>query len=104
MTTIIDELAYMQWLVEDCGYQAPRPLGDGRYACVMPLMFTAAIIVGRIGSQATYDDRWCYHSIEEARKALEAWDGIGEPEGWHRQPGTGRRRDGGAPETEYVAP
>jgi hypothetical protein len=100
---IIDELAYMQWLKAECGYIAPRPLGDGRYICVMPLLFTAAIIVGRIG-EISYDNRWCYHSIDAASLAMEAWDGSGEPEGWHRHPSTGRRRVDGDVSREYIAP
>lgn len=98
----MDELAYMQWLVDECGYRSPRPLGSGRYACIMPLMFTAAIIVGRVGSMC-YDNRWCFHSHDAAKRALDAWNGVGEPEGWHRHPTTGRRRPDGDASREYIA-
>jgi hypothetical protein len=101
--TLRDELAYMQWLKTECGYQSPRPIGHSRYACIMPLLYTAAIIVGRIGD-ACYEDRWCYHSREDAERALDAWDGRGEPAGWHRHPTTGRRRTDGDSLREYVSP
>jgi hypothetical protein len=90
---------FLTWLVQDCGYQAPRILNDGRYACIMPLMFTHAIIVGRVGDFSGYSDRWCYSTKNKALKALEDWNGVGEPEGWHRHPMTGRRKD---PETGEV--
>jgi hypothetical protein len=54
-------------------------------------MFTQAIITD-IDAWG-YNDRWCYHSHLAAAQALEGWDGDGEPEGWHRHPKTGRRRD-----------
>ncbi len=57
------------------------------------LNFTHAILVGRIGNSVTYDDRWCYSTRAAAEEALEAWDGRGEPTGWHRHPATGRRVD-----------
>lgn len=65
---------------------------SSRTAAVVPFLFTWAIIADL--SEAGYEDRWCYHSLAEALGALEDWDGTGEPEGWHRHPNTGRRRDG----------
>ena len=85
-------LAYIRFLVIECQYRDIHLIGSGRYAAIMPLLFTHAIIVGRIGDFAGYSDRWCFQSLEAARSALEAWDGSGEPEGWHRHPRTGRRR------------
>jgi hypothetical protein len=95
---------FLHWLESEAHYSDARDLGDGRYAAIMPLMFTHAIIVGRIGNKSTYEDRWCYHGYEKAAAALEAWDGTGEPEGWHRHPNTGRRREEGNPELEEFAP
>lgn len=43
--------------------------------------------------QTGYNDRWCYHNYTDAVKALNNWDGMGEPEGWHRHPNSGRRVD-----------
>ncbi len=63
------------------------------HSAIMPLLFTHAIILGRIGDMNSYMDRWCYHSLDKARKAHNAWNGTGEPEGWHRHPTTGRRRE-----------
>jgi hypothetical protein len=75
------------------GYRAVRDLGDGRYAALAPFLFTTAIITGRWGDYIGLEDRWCYHTAFDAKAALEAWDGLGEPTGWHRHPGTGRRVD-----------
>jgi hypothetical protein len=75
------------------GYTSVRPIrGGSHWAGLHKFMFTSAIIVGRMGDHIGYDDRWCYHTDEDAQKALDAWDGVGEPDGWHRHPGTGRRR------------
>lgn len=88
---LIDELAFMQRLKGE-NYIDPRPIGNGRWAALFEFMFTWAIIVGRIGDGDGYDDRWCYHSKAAVIAAFEAWDGQGEPEGWHRHPLSGRRR------------
>jgi hypothetical protein len=95
---------FLHWLENVANYSDARDLGDGRYAAIMPLMFTHAIIVGRIGDKSTYDDRWCYAGYEKAAAALSAWDGTGEPDGWHRHPNTGRRREEGDPEMEVFDP
>lgn len=79
------------------GYLHFRQFEDGGDACIAPLMFTAAILYGL--SDFSYEDRWCYKSVEAAKEALDAWDGTGEPEGWHRHPMTGRRRENGV---EYI--
>jgi hypothetical protein len=67
--------------------------------CLHRFMFTYAILaeVERYG----YGRRWCYHNYEKAKAAFDAWDGVGEPSGWHRDPVTGRRvgEDG----TMYIA-
>ncbi len=86
------ELEYMQFLLNQ-GYSDPKPIAGRRIAFIMPLMFTHAIIVARIGDEYSYDDRWCYHAYASAKAALDAWDGVGEPIGWHRHPATGRRRE-----------
>lgn len=83
---------YLYWLRVDCGYQNVRLLPEGRWAGIWSQMFSHAVIVGRVGSRLGIDDRWCYHDAATARMALQAWDGTGEPEGWHRHPRSGRRR------------
>lgn len=88
------------WLVE---------ARDGVAVWVVPLMFTSAVIVGPVGEHY-YDDRWCYGGPTAALDALDAaraWGGPwagGEPEGWHRHPGTGRRREDGDPGREVIRP
>lgn len=81
-----------------------RMISATHQVMVTPLLFTAAIIVGRPDA-LTYDDRWCYHSPEAAMAAARAWEGPwpgSEPYGWHRHPGTGRRREDGMAGSEYV--
>ena len=85
------------------GYRAIRrlPAGDEDYqgclAALMPLMSTTAIVVGF--TSYGYEDRWCYYTHDAALAALNAWNGTGEPIGWHRHPNTGRRRDASGVET-----
>lgn len=85
------EIPYLEWLWADCGYLHVRELPGRRWAAVAPLIYTAAVITGHMGDLHSYDDRWCYRDIDAARAALDAWDGTGEPAGWHRHPATGRR-------------
>ena len=77
----------------------------GKYqVMVAPLMYTAALTIGLPGA-LSYLDRWCYHTIEDAIRAGDAWDGgwpESEPEGWHRHPASGRRSEGGDPSKEEV--
>jgi hypothetical protein len=100
--TILNDLSFLQYLKQECGYKDPRPLPGGRFAAILPLMYTNAIVVGRMGDDIGYDNRWCYRSYESAKAALDAWNGEGEPEGWHRHPPTGRRRN--AKGEEYINP
>lgn len=73
-----------------CGlYSDMRVMPDGAFACVARFMFTYAIIYDV--NDWGYEDRWCYHSYEDARDALERWDGQAEPTGWHRHPSSGWR-------------
>ncbi|UEM08117.1 hypothetical protein JL101_035565 (plasmid) [Skermanella rosea] len=85
-----------------CGYLDARPIGNGTYACIYPLLFTHAIIVGQIGDYYGFEDRWCYHGYDAAKAALDSWNGVGEPQGWHRHPRTGRRRPQGDAALEHV--
>ena len=83
--------------LEDLGYTDIKVFENGRQAAIAPLMFTHAIIcdIDKDG----YNERWCYHSKRAAFQALDAWDGKNEPEGWHRHPKSGRRRDEDGNET-----
>ena len=98
--------AFVRFLREDCLYLDVKPIPGDRYACIYPLVFTHAIITVRLGDMIGLSDRWCYHTLEDARAAMAAWDGAPntEPEGWHRHPHSGRRREGGKREMEIVEP
>ncbi len=85
------DLRFITFLVTENGILIPRPLGDGRWAGVLPKAFTHSIVVGRMGDRATIEDTWCYKTRALAEAALEAWDGHDEPGGWFRHPGSGRR-------------
>lgn len=93
MEAVKERMSFFDYLVKVNGYRDPRDLGDGRYACICQFAFTHAILTGRIGDTMSYDDRWCYKGYAKAKAALDAWDGKGEPTGWHRHPDTGRRVD-----------
>jgi hypothetical protein len=74
-------------------YGLARALDNDRYVAAVPMLFTWAVITGDVNSPLFYDNRWCYHTAEAAVEAAKVWDGVGEPEGWHRHPQSGRRRD-----------
>jgi hypothetical protein len=83
-------------------YTAIRQLPDGRWCGVHRLMYhwTLHIDIGDFG----YEDRYCYNTEAQAYLAMMEWNGEGDPgHGWHRHPLTGRRRDDGKEESEYVA-
>ncbi len=90
-----EDAIWLDELAKQNGYLFPKPLiyRPGYYACIVPFIFTHGIVCGRIGDENFYDDRWCFHTLRAAKEALDAWDGLGEPDGWHRHPDSGRRRD-----------
>src|SRR5258705_12348211 len=87
-------------ICKDNGYLFYTRFANGRDACIAKFMFTFAILSDL--TEYGHGDRWCYESVWDAMEALAAWDGEGEPQGWHRHPDTGRRREGGDPATEEV--
>lgn len=88
------------WWTKEDGYTDICERGERGACCIARFMFTYAILADL--ERWGYEDRWCYSSYAKAKAALDAWDGTGEPEGWHRHPDTGRRVDeNGAP---YVMP
>jgi hypothetical protein len=91
--SVPNDVVFLQWLIDACGYHHPKPLlaRPGRYACIVKFAFTYGIVTGRIGDRMGYADRWCYSTMDKAKAALDAWDGAGEPIGWHRHPNSGRR-------------
>lgn len=68
-----------------------KRLPDGRFVGTHRLLFhyTFHIDIDLIG----YADRYCFATYELAKKAFDEWTGEGDPEGWHRHPPSGRRRD-----------
>lgn len=72
-------------------YVCLRNLPDGRLCGVHRLLFhwTMHVDIDLCG----YADRYCYQTEQGAISALKDWDGIGDPEGWHRHVSTGRRRN-----------
>lgn len=85
----MDHLFSLEELAE-MGYREPRILpATGEQAALHQFMFTWAILSDF--TSHGYNERWCYASYEKAKQALLAWDGQGEPTGWHRHPATGRR-------------
>lgn len=79
-------------------------IDGGLVVQVAPLLFTAAVLVSRPRA-LTYEDRWCYGDVDAAWAAAIAWAGPwpgSEPDGWHRHPTTGRRREHGHPDAEEV--
>lgn len=86
-------------------YGLVRRLDEDRYVGVIPFLFTWGVVVGRLGDvNHFYDDRWCYDDLNTAVLAATVWEGKGEPTGWHRHLGSGRRRPDGDASREHVAP
>jgi hypothetical protein len=97
-------LGEFEEFVADNGYRNLEIMPDGRYACILPMLFTHAIIIGDVRGVGP-DDRWCYASLNSAIIWLLEWKKRGfegEPAGWHRHPATGRRRVNGDPATETI--
>ena len=88
-----------QHLIVNEGYTDLKEFEDGSIAGIFKFIFTYAIIYDM--DYYGYGDRWCYKTYNGALKALEQWNGEGEPKGWHRHPSTGRRVDDQG--NEYVS-
>jgi hypothetical protein len=73
------------------GYAAFGQLPDGRICGIYRFIYTFGLLVDL--HEYGYEDRYCYHHEGTALAALLAWDGTGDPVGWHRHPASGRRRD-----------
>lgn len=86
--------------------------GGDEYVAFYRLMFHWTMITGHLDNFWGYDDRWCYDDRLVGDQllvefALDEWRSRGfegEPNHWHRHPRTSRRRIGGDPSTEYIAP
>ena len=86
-----DETArFFRHLIVDCEYIAPFPINETYYVTVQQLLFTHAVIVGRIGDWWGYSFRWCYPTKTEAQIAIAEWmakDWSDEPKGYIRRVG-----------------
>lgn len=81
-------------------------LPDGQALAVVPMLFGKARLCLGPEDLQTYDRGWCYDDPQVAVSELNRWDPAKEhePNGWMREPATGRRRPGGDPAKEYVHP
>jgi len=91
MTASLRELQFMQWL-KDEGYTDIKPIPNKQWAAIKRKAFTHSIETGRIFDHINVNECFCYPTYRDAKDALDAWDGTGEPDKWIRSPGTGRRR------------
>jgi hypothetical protein len=85
-------------------YESETKLADGRSVWLQRKMFTWAIVIGPTDADC-YDDHWCFETRDRAVKALAEWNPMinPEPDGWIRNPRTGRRRPDGDASKEYVS-
>lgn len=71
--------------LEDQGYTNITFIGGKCYA-IFRFIFTTGLVVGI--DSVGYESRYCYHSHIDAVKALDEWDGTGDPSGnWIKQKG-----------------
>lgn len=89
----------------------PKIFADGRTAWGVPTLFGGriALALRPLPLALGFADHWCYNSlgsVQDSRaaavRALQAWDGTGEPAGWMKHPASGRYRDDGDPLQEYL--
>ena len=92
MAELIQDKDDLRSLPSEAGhYPVLARLPDGRICAICRFIYTVAILVDV--HDYGYEDRYCYHDMDSAVEALKKWDGTGDPEGWHRHPSSGRRRD-----------
>lgn len=76
--------------LEDQGYTNINFIGGKCYA-ILRFIFTTGLVVGI--DSVGYESRYCYSNHIDAVKALEEWDGTGDPTGnWIKQKGLGGDR------------
>ena len=82
----------MERVAEESGYTDFMYRGEDNY-CIAKFLFTYPILVNI--DNAGYENRYCYHTYEEAKFYLMQWRGddfAGIPDGWHRELSTDARR------------
>jgi hypothetical protein len=75
-----------------------KRLDDGRWAmlCIMAYDNTRLNVLEHEDDLSEWNfatDFYCYHDRAASIIALTTWDGEGDPTGWVRHMGTGRRRE-----------
>jgi hypothetical protein len=82
-----------------------RALPDGYEITVYPMTFGKARVCYGLQHDRCIIDAYCYPTRAQALDAAAVWTGEGDPpDGWHRHPNSGRRRDDGDATREYVMP
>lgn len=77
--------------MQEEGYYAIREISGKGFCGLMRFAFTVGLVIGM--NDVGYYGRYCYHSNAEALKALESWDGTGDPSGeWIKYKGVGGER------------
>lgn len=51
LLAIAARVEFLKWLTTEGGIILPRVVAIGRWAGVLPLMFTSAVVIGRIGDE-----------------------------------------------------
>lgn len=79
-------------ILEHYGYTDVVEIGDRGMCGLMRFLFTTGLVIGM--DEISYAGRYCYHTEEEARQALKAWDGKEDPPGnWIKYKGRGGERN-----------
>ncbi|MEQ9800201.1 MAG: hypothetical protein RLO53_07710 [Salinisphaeraceae bacterium] len=76
--------------VRAMGYAEPRWVSDELGWCgLSPMLFTVGLVVGI--SPVCFSHRYCFPDYASASRALQAWDGGGDPPGpWIKEKLSGR--------------
>jgi hypothetical protein len=82
-------------------------ISNKRWGGLQKYLFNWAIVVGIIGDDTGYEDRWDLTDYFTASNALQEWTARnfdGEPDNWVRHLRSGRRRPDGTKESEEYRP
>lgn len=77
--------------LESNGYFNLKEIPGCGLCGLMRFAYTTGLVIGL--AEYDYYGRYCFHSLSEAKSALEKWDGEGDPSGeWIKYKGTGGER------------
>jgi hypothetical protein len=83
-----------------------RQLADGRWLDLAAMLFTTLLSLSEDGERGrwSYMNAWCFEDRSIAVREFLFWEPsiTAEPNGWTRQPTTGRRRPDGDPLRKYT--